>query len=227
MDLPLRLEKIIVERRPKAIYGNDLVEVSRDDVLLGGLHAEYAQAGDAGDEAVRLSRVRMAAPRELPQLDNPIADLRTAGAGEPPKVLRVTDPTYQYDGTRCHVHFEPVAGAKSYSVWVSPYPDGRGAVELATGWTESGGLIQGLAAGYGIPPVRGLHRCRRPCVQAIGGVGVHAQKSFRLQVAARRLAKTWRRRLRGLPPGARRSAGEPAQRIARLALGERQCVGVA
>jgi hypothetical protein len=59
-------------------------------------------------------------------------------------VLKVSDPAHQYDGTRCHVHFEAVAGAISYDVWVSPYPDGRGAMKLGAGWKESGGLIAGL-----------------------------------------------------------------------------------
>ena len=59
-------------------------------------------------------------------------------------MLKVTDPVHQYDGTRCHVHFDLVPGAKSYDVWVSPYLDGRGALQLGAGWTESGKLIQGL-----------------------------------------------------------------------------------
>ena len=36
-DLPLKLEKVIVERRPNVVYGNDLVEARPDDVLLGDL----------------------------------------------------------------------------------------------------------------------------------------------------------------------------------------------
>ncbi len=144
VDLPLKLEKIIVERRPKVIYGNDLVEAKPDDVLLGDLNAEYANATDKGDEAVRLSKLRMPAPKGMPELANPIAEMAKNGTGAPTKVLRVTDPGHQYDGTRCHVHFDPVAGAKGYDVWVSPYPDGRGAIQLGAAWTESGQLIQGL-----------------------------------------------------------------------------------
>jgi hypothetical protein len=144
VDLPIRLEKIIVERRPKAIYGNDLVEVKADDVLLGDLYAEYASEDDDDDEAVRVSKIRMTPPKDLPGLTNPIAELASTGVGAPTKVLKVTDPEHQYDGTRCHVHFEPVAGAKTYDVWVAPYPDGRGALKVGPGWTQSGQLIQGL-----------------------------------------------------------------------------------
>ena len=140
----MKLEKLLVERRPKVIYGNDLADAKPDDVLLGDLYAEYARATDRGDEAVRLSKLRMPAPKASPDLSNPIADLAKAGVGDPTKVQRVTDPSLQYDGTRCHVHFDLVPGAKSYDVWVSPYADGRGAMQLGKGWTESGKLIAGL-----------------------------------------------------------------------------------
>ncbi len=144
VDLPLKLEKIMVERRPKVVYGGDLVEAKADDVLLGDLNAEYASAADKTEEAVRLSKLRMPSPKGAPELGNPIADLAKTGVGAPTKVLKVTDPMHQYDGTRCHVHFDLVPGAKSYDVWVSPYPDGRGAIQLGTAVTESGALIEGL-----------------------------------------------------------------------------------
>lgn len=144
IDLPLTLEKVIVERRPKVIYGNDLVAAKPDDVLLADLHAEYATASDQGEESVRLSKLRMPVPRDAPALGNPIADLEKTGVGARTKVLSITDPTYMYDGTRCHVNFEPVADAKGYDLWVSPYPDGRGAIQLGKAWTKSGQLLEGL-----------------------------------------------------------------------------------
>lgn len=144
VDLPLTLEKVIVERRPKVVYGNDLIAAKADDVLLGDLYAEYAGASDQGDEVIRLSKLRMPLPKDAPALGNPIADLLKTGVGAPTKVLRVADPTTAYDGTRCHVHFNPVAGAKGYEIWVSPYADGRGAIQLAKAWTQSGQLLEGL-----------------------------------------------------------------------------------
>lgn len=144
VDLPLTLEKVIVERRPKVIYGNDLVAAKPDDVLLGDLYTEYAGSNDQGDEAVRLSKLRMPIPRDAPALGNPIAELEKTGVGAPTKVLKVADPNSAFDGTRCHVHFQPMAGAKSYDVWVSPYADGRGAIQLGKAWTKSGQLLEGL-----------------------------------------------------------------------------------
>ena len=144
VDLPLKLEKVIVERRPKVIYGNDLVDAKPDDVLLADLNAEYAVEADRGDEAVRLSKLRMPIPKGAPEMTNPIAEFARTGIGAPTKILKVTDPLSQYDGTRCNVSFDLVAGAKGYDVWVSPYADGRGAMQLGTAWTESGKLIEGL-----------------------------------------------------------------------------------
>jgi hypothetical protein len=144
VDLPLKLEKIIVERRGSVIYGNDLVPASPDDVLLGDLYAEYACPEDKTSEAVRLSRLRMPVTGGAPEIENPIAEMDKTGAGAPTQVLKVADPEHMYDGTRCHVFFKTVEGAQKYDIWVSPYADGRGAIKLASGITESGKLIEGL-----------------------------------------------------------------------------------
>ena len=112
------------------------------------LHTEYSLK----DSVVRIpelleraAKLRMPAPTDAPELANTIAEFAKSGVGAPIRVLKVTDPEHQYDGTRCHVHFEPVAAAKTYDVWVSPYADGRGALQLGKAWTESGKLIVGLA----------------------------------------------------------------------------------
>ncbi len=144
VDLPLKLEKVIVERRDKVVYGNDLVPAKADDVLLGDMYAQYASRADQGEEAVRLSQIRMPVPVNAPAMENPIAALEKAGTGAATKVIRVTDPSHQYDGTRCHVAFEPVEGAKGYDVWVAPYKDGTGAMQLGKGWKASGEMITGL-----------------------------------------------------------------------------------
>jgi len=144
VDLPVKLEKIIVERRNQVVYANDLVPAKPDDVLLADLYAEYADAADKTRDTVRLSKLRMPVPKIAPGLVNPVAELAKTGTGAATRVVRVTDPVREYDGTRCHVEFKLVAGAQSYDVWVSPYADGRGAMKLGTAWTESGQLIKGL-----------------------------------------------------------------------------------
>ena len=144
VDLPLRLEKIIVERRTHAMYVNDPQPASKDDVLLGDLYAEYAAPEDRGKEAVALSRMRMPVPSGIPELDNPIAKLAADGVGEPLNVMKITLPEQQADGTQCYVHFETVADAKGYDIWAAPYEDGKGALKLGTGWAEPGKLVRGL-----------------------------------------------------------------------------------
>jgi hypothetical protein len=61
----------------------------------------------------------------------------------PTKLLRVADPDWGYDGTRCHVHFDEVAGAGQYQVWVAAHPDGRAAVLMGR-MAKSGQLLEGL-----------------------------------------------------------------------------------
>jgi hypothetical protein len=144
VDLPLTLEKIIVERRTHVIQATEQLPAAPDDVLLGGLFAEYQTPADKTDEAVRLSRLRMPLPATAPDLANPIRALSEASTTPGPEVTKVTPPEREYDGRRCHVHFAPSAGAKTYDVWVSPYADGRGAVLLGKDWTAPGQLLTGL-----------------------------------------------------------------------------------
>ena len=144
VDLPLRIEKIIVERRTHAMYVNDPRPASPDDVLLADLCAEYESVEDRGEAAVALSRLRMPVPAGIPDLDNPIEAMAAGGVGAPVNVARITLPEQQADGTQCYVHFDPVADAKGYDVWVAPYEDGTGALLLGKGWPQPGQLVRGL-----------------------------------------------------------------------------------
>lgn len=144
VDLPLRLDKIIVERRKHVLYVNDLQPANPEDVLLADLFAEYEEPADRSDEAVRLSRIRMPEPQSAPAIRNPIAELAAAGIGEPAEIREITLDSQVKDGTRCYVQFDAVAGAKRYDVWASPYPDGLGALQLGAGWTAPGQMIKGL-----------------------------------------------------------------------------------
>jgi hypothetical protein len=145
VDYPLTLEKIIVERRTHVIAGTELVPAAADDVVLGSLYAEYETPADKTPEAVRQCRLRMPVPAALPELANPIQKLTAIGAGDGPTISKVAPPERDYDGKRCHVQFAPLATAAHYDVWVSPYADGRGAVQLASKWTKSGELLTGLS----------------------------------------------------------------------------------
>ncbi len=144
VDLPLTLEKIIIERRSSVIHGNDLVPAKNDDVLLGDLYAEYEDVFNMTQKAVALSKLRMPAPHQIPELENPISSLDKTGVLPPARLLSVSDPEHMPDGTRCHVFFKEQENAKGYDIWASPYPDGRGAKKIASGLTRSGVIIEEL-----------------------------------------------------------------------------------
>lgn len=145
VDLPLTLEKIIVERRTHVIHATEQLPAAPDDVLLGSLHAEYEKPADKTDEAVRLSNLRMPVSTAAPELANPIRKLEETGTSPGPDVTKINPPEREYDGRRCHVHFAPATGAKSYDVWVTTYADGRGAIQLGKDWTAPGQLLAGLS----------------------------------------------------------------------------------
>jgi len=144
VDLPLTLEKIIVEQRTHILYVNDVQPVSTHTVCFGKLYAEYADPADATDEAVRLSRLRMPIPEGLPDLPNPIADMERDGTGAPTAITKLVPPEREPDGTRAEVSFDPVEGAPKYSIWVAAHPDGRGAVNMTPTGATSGMLVTGL-----------------------------------------------------------------------------------
>ena len=39
-------------------------------------------------------------------------------------------------------------GAKTYDIWVTTYPDGRGAIALGEKWTKPGQLLTGLTPNF-------------------------------------------------------------------------------
>src|SRR5207247_2651920 len=100
VDLPLTLEKIVVERRTHVIHATEQLSAAPDDVLLGSLYAEYEHSADKTDEAVRLSRLQMPLPDIAPELANPIRKLDEAGTTAGPEVTKVSPPEREYDGRR-------------------------------------------------------------------------------------------------------------------------------
>jgi len=142
VDLPLTLEKVIVERRTHVLYVNDIQPANPADVLLGELIAEYATPFDATKDAVTLNRIRMPLSTAGVVLPNPIAEM--ADNPLPPvKLQGVRMPDWGYDGTSAHVNFTETPQAAEYAVWVAAYPDGRGAVVLGRP-AKSGTQIYGF-----------------------------------------------------------------------------------
>jgi hypothetical protein len=143
VDLPLSLEKVVVERRTQVMYVNDPQPAKTDDVLLGDLFAEYSAPQDQTPEAIRLASLRMPAPTAAPELENPIEKMQ-ANAAAPTRITEIKLPEQASDGTQCYVFFEKRPEAVTYDIWASPYSDGRGALQLAKNWKEQGGLVRGF-----------------------------------------------------------------------------------
>ncbi|MCX7706002.1 MAG: hypothetical protein N2115_07095, partial [bacterium] len=147
VDLPLKLENIIVEQRSHILYVNDVQPVSSDTVCFGKMYVEYEKPEDATGKAISISKVRMPRPKTIPQLPNPIAEMEKTGVYEPMSITKLEPPSWGADGTNVHVYFTETPQAEKYFVWVGPYPDGRGAVNLTPYGAKNGQQIYGLRPG--------------------------------------------------------------------------------
>jgi hypothetical protein len=143
-DLPLTLEKILVERRTHAITVTEFEAVPAGDVELGALYAEYEKPEDRTGEAIRLAGLRMPVPEGVPEMDNPIAELTASAAGKALAITNISIPLQESDGTQCYVHFTTTPEAAEYEIWGSPYPDGRGAVKVGEKLKGSGVRVRGF-----------------------------------------------------------------------------------
>ena len=135
VDYPLSVEKVFVERRNRAMYINDVVEIAPKPVLLGALYVE-----DVEPE----SDLAMPQPPADAPIQNPIAEIK--GTLDPTEITGVTHPEHQYDGTRGHFAFKEMEGAASYDIYVSLKPTGEGAILLKSGAKASGELVTGFLA---------------------------------------------------------------------------------
>ena len=147
VELPLALEKIFIERRSSVMYGNNAHKIQKEQpVLLGDLFVEYAGEHDATDEVVRLSKIR-APVFPAGSLPNPIADMKKTGTLTPGKITGVKDPDTWFDGTRGVFSFEMPTNAVAADIWMSLYPDGRGALRQGKALKASPAQVSGFLAG--------------------------------------------------------------------------------
>jgi len=147
VDLPLKLENIIIEQRSHILYVNDVQPVSSDTVCFGRIYVEYDKPEDSTQRAVLSSRVRMPKPKNIPDLPNPIAEIEKTGVYEPTSIIKIDPPSWGADGTNALVYFKEVKQASKYFIWVGPYPDGRGAVNMTPDGAKNGQHIYGLRPG--------------------------------------------------------------------------------
>ncbi len=145
VNYPLTLEAVFVERRDKLLYVNSLVDVPNNKpVAIGDIYLEYPSASAMTDEAIEISKIRM----ELPEvaMSDVYGDLKKSGTLPAGKIHRVEHPPIQeIDGTRGLFFFDEVEGAVGCDFYFSLFPDGQGAMKLAT-LKQSGERIDGLKA---------------------------------------------------------------------------------
>ena len=133
VDLPLKLTKVIIEMQSHQIYVNEVFPVENPAIELGRLSAVYRSAEDMTDAPIRIQRAAKSLKKKESTgeaLPNPIADLQEKGVGPATSIVKLYPPQQVVDGTQVHVSIKPVEGATSYQVWLSAYPDGRGAIRL-------------------------------------------------------------------------------------------------
>ena len=146
VKLPLAIEKVFVERRAGVMYGNTYVKLEREvPVLLGNLYAEYAAEEHKTAAYAKLSNLR--APT-FPEgsLPNPIAELEKAGTLAPGKITAVKDPETWFNGTNGEFEFELPKEAVSWDVYLSLYPNGKGALKQAANLRKSPAHVAGFLA---------------------------------------------------------------------------------
>ncbi len=147
VDLPLKLESVIIEQRSHILYVNDIQPVSSDTVCFGRMYVEYENPEDATQKTVSLNRIRMEKPEPVSDLPNPIADMKKTGVYDPVSIIKLEPPSWGADGTNVFIYFTEVPEASKYFIWVGPYADGRIAINMTPDGAKNGQHIYGLRPG--------------------------------------------------------------------------------
>jgi hypothetical protein len=132
VDLPLSLEKIIVEARNEVPVLGEMKLIPERSYKLSQLVAEYESEDNTKPAIIAKSKLRMPLPAWTGPVENTLAKLTAEGAGAGPELREFTEPTHFNDGRRMTIHFDEAPGLK-YNLYLSLYPDGRGADLLKAG----------------------------------------------------------------------------------------------
>ncbi len=130
VDLPLTLNKVIVEMRTDMVYVDQMIPVDDLSVEFDDLVAVYDNADSMTDQPVKLQLATKDAWRPnltASVLPNPIKKLQETGVGAAAVIEKVYPPDVNASGNQVYVKVKPVEGAQKYTIYVSAYPDGTGA----------------------------------------------------------------------------------------------------
>ncbi len=126
VDLPLSLEKIIVEARNEVPWLGEMKLVPERSYKLSQIVVEYDSEADTLPAVLARNKLRAPVPVWTGPVENPIAKLIVEGAGPAPEIRDFKEPQHFNDGRRMMIHFDE-APDKKYNLYLSIYPDGRGA----------------------------------------------------------------------------------------------------
>lgn len=132
VDYPLSLEKILVEARNEVPWCGEMRPVTVRAYKLGGLTVEYEGEPEMKPAFLTRYSQKLPVPAWTGPSDNPIARLKAAGVDEAPDIREFTEPKQFNDGRRMLIHFE-AKPERTYNLYLSIYPDGRGADLLKAG----------------------------------------------------------------------------------------------
>jgi hypothetical protein len=151
VDLPLTLEKIIVEARNEVPVLGEMKTIKDRSYKLSNLVAEYANESDTNDAVIVANRIRATIPQWSGPKENPIARLTSDGIGTPPAIKSFTEPGTFNDGRTMIIHFDaaPATDVVKYNLYVSLFEDGRGADLLRAGVVDNQ-AIRGFKPGLPI-----------------------------------------------------------------------------
>ncbi len=142
VDQPLRLERVLLETRNSTHWLGEMKVVPQRSFELAGLQAEYDQPGDQTDAVLaRYAQVRPTPQWQGPQ-EHPLAKLQAEGVDPAPAITGWEPPHQWNDGRRMIIRFPQEEGAK-YLLYLSRYPDGRGAEQMRGNYTD-GQLVVGM-----------------------------------------------------------------------------------
>jgi hypothetical protein len=134
VDLPLKLNRVIVEMRTDMVYANDMLPVEDLSIEIDDLVVVYDTPDDMTDKPVKLQTATQDAWRPkiaASVLPNPIKVLLESGVGNATEIEKVYPPEVMAGGDQVYIKIKPVAGAQKYTVYVSAYEDGTGAMAAA------------------------------------------------------------------------------------------------
>lgn len=146
VDLPVRLNRVVVEMATHQIYLDSMLPVLSRDLEIDDLVAVYDNAEMRTDAPVELQRaaasVGAVGEVDMTWLPNPVAELAENAAAPAPSIVRLYPPEQRRAGTTLYVEIQPVDGAKSYRVYVSTEADGLGSKEMGRASSEEPNVVK-------------------------------------------------------------------------------------